>query len=519
MVGRLVPDAAVETETSSYLDDLAPQARAALDDLIVDDQEVHPWRPLIDTSDPAHLTPQARAFESEADFLFYVGAAGGGKTDLLIGLALTAHRRALLLRREATQLRAATDRIGQILGTRRGYSAQRGRWTLPEGRLIDLGGAKHAGDEQAFQGQPHDLVAFDELPQFLESQFRFLAGWNRTAELGQRCRVVGAGNPPASADGEWVIRFWAPWLDPQHPAPALPGALRWFAALDGADVAVEGPDPFEHKGERVVPKSRSFIPSAVEDNPFLAATNYKAMLQALPEPLRSQMLRGDFSAGRDDDPWQVIPTDWVRRAQDRWQPRKPAGPMQALGVDVARGGAAETVLTARYGDWFAPQVVQPGAATPNGQAAAALVVAYLRDDATAFVDVIGASAYDHLAGLRVNAVPCNGAAASGRTDRSGLLAFVNQRAEWWWRLREALDPQYGDGLALPPDRALLADLCAPRWRMTMRGIQVEAKEDIVKRLGRSPDRGDSAVLALQDKRVWDGRTQEGEQEVFAWSQI
>lgn len=477
--------------------------REGADELLHSDAKANAWRPLLGMVDAGHPTPQELAYESEADFLFYGGAAGGGKTDLLIGLALTAHRRSVIFRREAKQLRAIVDRIAAIRKSRAGFNAQQNRWRLGEGRLLDLGGVKDAGDEQAWQGQPHDLIGFDELPQFLERQFRFLTGWNRTTEPGQRCRIVGAGNPPGSAEGEWVIRFWAPWLDPQHPDPALPGELRWYAGFAGEDVAVPGPAPVSHKGERVTPKSRTFIPSAVEDNPFLAATGYKAMLQALPEPLRSQMLRGDFAAGRDDDPWQVIPTDWVRLAQERWRPEKPAGPMDALGVDVARGGADDTVLTARYGGWFAPQIVRPGSATPNGQATAALVVAFLRDDATAFVDVIGvgASAYDHLSGLRINVMACNAAMASTARDRSGQLGFVNRRAEWWWRMREALDPQYGDALALPPDRALLADLCAPRWTVTARGVQVEAKEDIVKRLGRSPDRGDSAVLALQPKRI------------------
>src|SRR5437764_7175050 len=44
--------------------------------------------------------PQAQAFLCEADELFYGGEAGGGKTDLGIGLALTAHKRSLLLRRQ-----------------------------------------------------------------------------------------------------------------------------------------------------------------------------------------------------------------------------------------------------------------------------------------------------------------------------------------------------------------------------------------------------------------------------------
>ena len=86
------------------------------------------------------------------------------------------------------------------------------------------------------------------------------------------------------------------------------------------------------------------------------------------------------------------------------------------------------------------------------------------------------------------------AARSGAASEAGL-SFVNKRAEWWWRFREALDPKNDRLVALPRDDRLAADLCAPTWKLTPRGIQVEEKDNIKKRLGRSPDRGDSIVMA------------------------
>jgi hypothetical protein len=50
-------------------------------------------------------------------------------------------------------------------------------------------------------------------------------------------------------------------------------------------------------------------------------------------------------------------------------------------------------------------------------------------------------------------------------------------------------------LALPPDQELLSDLTAARWSPTAQGIKIEPKEDLVKRLGRSPDCADALVLA------------------------
>ena len=91
-------------------------------------------------------------------------------------------------------------------------------------------------------------------------------------------------------------------------------------------------------------------------------------------------------------------------------------------------------------------------------------------------------------------------AASRARERTGELGFANRRSEWWWRLREALDPDYGEALALPDGRALLAELAAPRWRLAARGIQVEGKPETQRRLGRSPDLADAVVYALVTPR-------------------
>ena len=82
------------------------------------------------------------------------------------------------------------------------------------------------------------------------------------------------------------------------------------------------------------------------------------------------------------------------------------------------------------------------------------------------------------------------------------------RAELWWRMREALDPMNAQPIALPPDNGLRADLAAPRWKLAAAGIQVEAKADMAKRLGRSPDRGDAVCMALIATMKAGGRTKQ-----------
>jgi len=455
-----------------------------------------PWEPL-----PG---PQTLAYDSVADVIGYGGAAGGGKTDLAVGLALTKHSRSAIFRREGTTLGAIVDRIEDVLGSRDGLNASppmvwRTRVANAK-RQIDFGSAPNLGDEQKHKGRPHDLLVFDEAELFAEQQIRFLMTWNRTVDKGQHCRTLLTFNPPSSAEGRWIIQYFGAWLDRKHPNPAEPGEIRYYAMIDG--VEVERPDgvPFDHEGKLQVPKSRTFIPARIKDNPYLMGTGYMATLQALPEPLRSQMLEGDFQAAIGDDAFQVIPTAWVEAAQARWTLPAVLAPMDSMGIDVARGGQDNTIIARRHGMWFDKALVYPGSDTPSGPVVAGLAVAALRDNAPMHVDVIGvgASPYDFLRSMGLQTLGVNVAVASGRTDKSGHMGFKNLRADLWWRMREALDPMANNGIALPPDPRLLADLCAPRWFPSGRLIQVEDRESIIKRIGRSPDWASAYILALID---------------------
>ena len=467
---------------------LTPEERVQLDALVVGDKAL--FRPL-----PG---PQAQAYHSAADITGYGGAAGGGKTMLACGLAVMEHERSIIIRREATQLTGIVDELTHMLGGRDGYNGSERIWRLP-GRQIEFGSIPNPGDETKYQGRPHDLIVFDEAANLLEPPVRFLMGWLRTTNPKQRCRVVMTFNPPTTAEGRWLLKFFDAWLDPNHPRPAVPGELRWYATLDGEDIECWSGEPFDENGETITPLSRTFIPSRINDNPYLLRTGYMAQLQGLPEPLRSQMLRGDFMAGVEDDPWQVVPTAWIDQAQSRWRPPVGSpGPMDSMGVDVARGGRDETVIFRRHGAWMAEAVAIPGAETPDGPSALAQVLRVRRDKAPVHIDIIGvgSSPFDYLRTNDIQVLGINGSAKSLERSKEGTMSFANMRAEVTWRMREAIDPNGPNPLALPPDPKLRADLASYKWRLTSGGIQIESKDDILKRIGRSPDRGDAACLAL-----------------------
>jgi hypothetical protein len=459
------------------------------------------WKPL-----PG---PQTEAYYSEADHLFFGGSAGGGKTDCILGIAHQQHKRTVIYRREYSQLKGIIERGRELFDHRdKGrFNQQKNHWRLKDGRLIELGACQHAGDEQKHQGVPHDAIFFDEITHFTEYQFRFLCGWLRSVDKTQRKRVICAGNPPTSAEGDWVIKYWAPWLDEHYSNPANPGELRWFTTLNGEDVEVPTGEPFEHDGEILKPESRTFIPAKIEDNPYLMDAGYKQRLQALPEPLRSKLLFGDFTAGREDDAWQVIPTEWVKLAQKRWREitDKDSLPLTQIGVDVARGGSDKTVITIRSNNIVVKQIVHPGTSTPDGDTVAGFVIKELKNSCSICIDIIGvgSSVYDVLRRTFKDSVHqqkliwgFNASKTSTSTDKTRMISFINMRAQAYWQLREALDPLTGDNISVPDDRELLADLCSVKWELKANGIKMESKEDIIGRIRRSPDKGDSMVYAF-----------------------
>lgn len=517
------------------------------------------WQPLPDRD--GLPSPQRLAYESQADILGYGGGAGGGKSDLLLGLAGTHHQQSIIFRREFPRLRNLIDRsravynAGGTAASKDAYNEQLHRWRLRDGRQVHFAAMQYETDKFSYQGRPHDFYGFDEATEFSESQIRFVIGWNRSTahdphtQRPQRCRVVLTFNPPMHEDGEWIIGFFLPWfahLFPAlytHPHPAVPGELRWYATIDGVDeeiaeehlmwciqrhgqaLPVASGAPVQDAGQWLVPvrgvmrdgqflacRSRTFIPASLADNPILEATGYGATIDAMPEPYRS-LLRGQFGAAVDANPWQVIPTAWVLAAQERGKaqglPEKP----QVVGVDVARGGRDQTVLARWALTGLCPIEAYPGSATPNGPSVCQLLAGDIAEGHAIAVDIIGVggSVFDTLHGLDIPVTAYNAAEAApaDARDMSGKLAFANVRAWSYWMVREALDPDTGSDLVLPDDPSLRADLCAPRWRLTTRGITIEPKSDLKERLGRSPDKGDAAVIGywllktgMQQWLVW-----------------
>lgn len=448
----------------------------------------------------ANPGPQQRAVDCEADELYFGGGAGGGKSSLIIGLALTQHRRSLILREFNKDAVALGEELLKMAGSSDGWNGQTLRYRAHD-KLIEFAGIPNEKDKERHKGVARDLICFDELGDVFESQYTFIIGWCRSTIPGQRCRVVSTGNPPTRAKGLWVIKRWAAWLDPAHPNPAKDGELRWYTTgEEGIEIEVDGRGPHLIGGQMIEAKSRTFIRARLEDNPDLANTGYESTLAAMPAELRAAYRDGKFDASLKDHPFQLIPTAWILEAQKRWSPQIPYGiPMCAMAADPGGGGRDNTTVASRHDGWFAPILVIPSKLTPLGRDVAGLIVANRRNEAAVCVDMgggYGGAPYQTLIENGIEPRAYKGAEKTSRRTADGKLGFTNLRTAVHWRFREALDPSQpgGSPIALPPNPRMVAGLTALTFEVTPHGIKALSKEEVCDRLGFSPDESDAVVM-------------------------
>jgi hypothetical protein len=209
-------------------------------------------------------------------------------------------------------------------------------------------------------------------------------------------------------------------------------------------------------------------------------------------------VRGEFAASEEDS---VIPLSWVEAANARWMARQdqlPTFPLMRIGADIARSGADKTVFALRSRSAI---IELRRYARQDTMATTGLLAGLLRKfpRCKAIVDVIGigAGVVDKLREDHLLVIAFNASEHTSQLDRSQELGFLNKRSAAWWQMRELLDPANGEEIALPPDDLLIGDLTTPHYKVVSGGkYQIESKDDIKKRIGRSTDDGDAVVMAF-----------------------
>jgi len=205
---------------------------------------------------------------------------------------------------------------------------------------------------------------------------------------------------------------------------------------------------------------------------------------------------GEFASSDEDG---MIPLAWVEAANERWRLLEKSGewgPLTRLGCDIADGGQDQNSIARRHG-MAIRKLDRPSERDTMG-VAGRIAGIQEQHNVDAVVDAIGigAGVTARLRELGLSVVAFSASERTDKRDLSGEIRFRNKRAAAWWNLRELLDPANGHEVALPPDDLLMGDLTAPHWHDTSSGVQVESKDDIRKRLGRSTDDGDAVVMAF-----------------------
>ncbi len=234
------------------------------------------------------LPRQVEAIEliKQADGPTYVligGAAGGSKSKGVREIGhdccmTTPQFRVLLLRRTYKELDQTHLRDVELEAPEMGATAVPSAKIVryPNGSVMQFGHCETAADAANYLSAEYDLIIFDELVTFEETMFLLIASRARSTKKGVTPKIL-CGTNPGGPQSHWVrMRFIDKNVDPE-----------------------QFPD--------YRPEEWAFIPSKLEDNPYLDQ-QYERKLLSLPPELRKAYRDGDW----DIFPGQYFP-EWRKK--------------------------------------------------------------------------------------------------------------------------------------------------------------------------------------------------------------
>lgn len=248
-----------------------------------------------------------------ADIVGYGGAAGGGKTDTLLQIAIIAAVKyprinIAYFRREYPNLEGlggAIPRSKEMISHCAKYDQSKHRWTFPNGSSLQFCHCKDLGDELNYKSQQFDILLFDEVTEFFTEQINFLITRNRaTVSYPTFKPFTACGTNPGGIGHTWFKEGFVELGKPETVHTYL-----------------------TETGE---PETHYFIPAHLSDNQILEARDprYRRLLSRT-ELSRKLYLEGDwdifqgqaFNELRRDlhviDPFP-IPQDWNQFGSFDW---------------------------------------------------------------------------------------------------------------------------------------------------------------------------------------------------------
>lgn len=306
--------------------------------------------------------PQTEAITADwCPELFYGGAAGGGKSDFLLGDFLQdvttygQHWQGILFRRTYNELEDLIRRSRELFPTAGGsWHEQAKTWSWPNGASLRMRYIERDNDATRYQGHAFTWIGWDELTQWpTDYGYRFLRGRLRSAHNVSTKRIRAAANP-GGVGHHWVKAYF---VDP-------------------------APGGYEPVFDPVTKHRRMFIPAKLRDNKILLSSDptYADRLKGLSsDAMVRAWLEGDWTVieGAYFDCWRYdkhvvepfpVPPEWARfRAMD-WGSARPfsVGWWAICPDDFTCGCAPDgrSVIPrgaiVRYREWYGQSAINVG---------------------------------------------------------------------------------------------------------------------------------------------------------------
>ncbi len=260
---------------------------------------------------------QEFAMNSPADIVVYGGAAGSGKTHLmLLRPLLQIHDpkfNAIFFRRTGPQLSGAGsvwDEAKELYSDFGVRVRENDREIIfPSGAKIKFSHMEHEKNKLDHQGKQYTHVYFDEGTHFTQGQITYLMSRLRSAAEVNSSMFISCNPDPDSFIAQLID--W--WLDDEgFPDKDKSGVTKFYGSVNNEiyftdteeEMAEQYPqvcwvwNPLTEEQVYVKPKTITFIGGTIFDNPALIAANpnYLAELNALPQVEKDRLLHGNWYA-------------------------------------------------------------------------------------------------------------------------------------------------------------------------------------------------------------------------------
>jgi len=243
-------------------------------------------------------------------------------------------------------------------------------------------------------------------------------------------------------------------------------------------------------------KDRTFIQALLKDNPY-APPDYRDQLKSIyqhrPE-LLAALLDGSWDIVEGNN--VVIKNVWVDFAA-RGRCNVIYRGKKGVSVDPARFGDDESVI---YG-WDGAEIIESdiyGQKDTNETASRALIMCRRIGGTFIVIDGsgVGGGVVDALTHMclpgsgntDIEIIEFNGASKADDNKK-----YYNKRAEAYWEAGRLFSD---NRVSIPEDNILMSQLTGTNYLISNGRILMDDKEEIKKRIGRSPDRSDAVVMGL-----------------------